>query len=220
MVGNLYSLIQPMGEDGVLTATLEYPRMLPGHEQAAALLMEWAFKILQEKGVSRVSGRVTTMCPGAIELAERMGFTIRDWGYKVYYNYEMGWGRLKVSGAEAEEIDPGNDLDEIAKIAACWYKRPAEWCLNQLRQWHEWGVITHLGVREAGKFIAACMAAPNVLRPSTAALYYIYTPDKHWLEPMLARAVDKCIEFGENNLIADLINEHRQYEPVYEQLGF
>jgi hypothetical protein len=37
---------------------------------------------------------------------------------------------------------------------------------------------------------------------------------------MLARAVAKCIEFGENNLIADLINEHRQYEPVYEHLGF
>jgi hypothetical protein len=75
------------------------------------------------------------------------------------------------AGAEAVEIDPGNDLDEIAKIAACWYKRPAEWCLNMLRQWHTWGVITHLGVREAEKFIAACMAAPNVLRPSTASLY-------------------------------------------------
>jgi hypothetical protein len=54
MVGYLYSLIQPAGEDGILTATLEYPRMLPGHERAAAFLMEWAFKILKEKGVSRV----------------------------------------------------------------------------------------------------------------------------------------------------------------------
>ncbi len=220
MVGYLYSLIQPTGEDGVLTATLEYPRILPGHEQAAAPLMEWAFKILKEKGVSRVSGRVTTMCPGDIELAERMGFAIRDWGYKIYYHYEMGWGRLNISGVEVEEVDPEVDLEEISKIAANWYKRPAEWCLNMLRQWHEWGVITHLGIREAGKYIAACMAAPNVLRPSTAANYYIYTPDEVCLRPLLSKVIDRCINYGACNLIADLVYDHRKYEPVYEQLGF
>lgn len=82
------------------------------------------------------------------------------------------------------------------------------------------GIITHVGVREHGKLVASCLTAPNVLRPSTAANYYIYTPDEYYLKPMLAQVVKKCKEFGTHNVIADLINEHRQYEPVYQALGF
>jgi len=37
---------------------------------------------------------------------------------------------------------------------------------------------------------------------------------------MLARVVDRCVERGIHNVIADLVNEHRQYEPVYQELGF
>jgi hypothetical protein len=36
----------------------------------------------------------------------------------------------------------------------------------------------------------------------------------------LAKVVNACIDFGVINVIADLINEHRQYEPVYRKLGF
>ncbi len=49
-----------------------------------------------------------------------------------------------------------------------------------------------------------CIAAANDVRPSTAAIYYIYAPDEHSLKPMLAKVV----------------NKHRQYESVYQQLGF
>ena len=81
-------------------------------------------------------------------------------------------------------------------------------------------LITHLGVREDGKLLAVCMAAPNNVRPSTAAIYYIYTPDEHSLRPMLVRVVDKCIDHAIHNVIADLVNAHRQYELVYQELGF
>ncbi len=221
MVGFMFSLISPPGGDGRLTATLEFPRMLGGHEPAAELLMERAFQACRQKGVSRVLGRVTTMCPGDIQLAQKTGFSISDWGYKVYYTYEMGWGRISIPGAAAEEIDPEVDLWEFANLAARWYKRPAEWCRNHLREWHQYGVIAHLGMRSAGKWVAGCLVAPNVLRPSTAANYYIYTPDEACLEPLLAMAVNQCIDHGTTqNLIADLINDHRQFEPVYERLGF
>lgn len=219
MVGYMFSLVTDTA-DGGRTAALEFPRMLPGHEQAAALLMKCAFETLREKGVSQVTGRVTSMCPGDIELAEKTGFAIREWGYKVYYSYAMDRGRLNIPADAAVEIDPGRDLEECARIAARWYNRPAEWCLSLLREWHEWGVITHSAVRESGRIVAACMAAPNVLRPSTAAIYYIYTPDEPRLEPLLARVVSRCVDQGVHNVIADLINEHRAYEPVYQKLGF
>jgi hypothetical protein len=117
-------------------------------------------------------------------------------------------------------IDPGKDLEECARIAALWYKRPPEWCLSRLQEMHSAGVITHLGLRAQGRLVAACLTAPNNVRPSTAANYYIYTPDECSLKSLLATAVSKCIDFGTKNVIADLINEHRQYEPVYQGLGF
>jgi hypothetical protein len=219
MVGYMFSVVT-RSEGGVSTANLDFPRMMPGHEQAAELLMERALEALQRRDVSRVVGRVTTMCPGDIRLAERAGFSISSWGYKVYYSYEMEWGRLNRSGHAAEEVDPQDDLDECARIAARWYGRPPEWCRSLLAEWHAAGVITHLGVWEDGKLVAACMTAPNSVRPSTAAIYYIYAPDERSLRSMLVGVVDKCVDRGIHNVIADLVNEHRQYEPVYRQLGF
>jgi hypothetical protein len=68
--------------------------------------------------------------------------------------------------------------------------------------------------------VAGCMVAPNPIRPSTAAIYYIYTPDERCLRSLLPKVISKCIDFGSHNVIADLINEHRQYEPFYQGLGF
>jgi hypothetical protein len=220
MVGYMYSLIKPVGEDGIVSAYLDFPRMVPGNEPAAELLVEKALHVLQQKGVSRVFGHVTSMAPGDIELAEKMGFTIKDWGFKVYYSYEMDRGSLDFPADKAVEIDPSRDLEKCAEIATHWYGQKADWCLKLLKDWHDWGIITHTGVWENDVLTAACMAASNVLRPSTAAIYYIYTPDEGRLRPMLAKVVHECIKKGVQNVIADLVNEHRPYEPTYQELGF
>lgn len=222
MVGYIFSLIQRTEDREILTANLDFPRMLPGHEEGADLLIQRAFETLKRKGVSRVEGRVTTMCPGDIRLAEKSGFSIRDWGYKIYYSYNMEWGKILLPDDFVQEIDPRTELDECAEIASKWYKRPSEWCLSLLKEWYEndEGIITHLGVRKDGELIAACIAAPNDVRPSTAAIYYVFSPNEDFLKPMLAKVVSKCIDFGVNNVIADLINEHRHYEPVYQEMGF
>ena len=220
LVGYVFSTIASNSISNLATANLDFPRMLPGHEQAAELLIDRAFEILKKKGIYRVVGRVTTMCPGDISLADKMGFSISDWGYKVYYSYDMAWGKLSVVGDATEEIDPDEELDGCARNAALWYKRSAEWCRIHLAEWHKAGIIAHLGVREKHRLIASCLVAPNDVRPSTAAMFYIYTPNELSLRPMLAGVVAKCVEYGTRNVIADLVNEHRQYEPVYQELGF
>ncbi len=220
MVGYMFSLVKQPGKEAVSTAELDFPRMMPGHEQAAELLVEKAFETLKNKGISRVVGRVTTMCPGDIRLAEKAGFSICDWGYKVYYSYEMSWGKLNVPGEPADEVDPDKDLEECAEIAAHWYKRRPEWCRSHLEEWQAAGIIMHGCLRRHGKMIAACMAAPNDVRPSTAGIYYIYAPDGPSLKSLLSKVVNKCVDFGVHNVIADLINEHRQHELVYQELGF
>jgi hypothetical protein len=220
MAGYIVSVVSPSQDGKTLKANLDFPRMLPGHEQASDLLIEKAFEILKKKGVTQILGRVTTMCPQDILLAEKSGFSIYDWGYKLYYSYNKDRGKLNIPFGLVEEVDPENDLVECAELAAKWYKRPSKWCLTHLQEWHNAGIITHTCIRKNGTIIAACMAAPNEIRPSTAAIYYIYSPEEQSLKPMLINVVNKCVDYGVQNVIADLINEQREYEPVYQELGF
>jgi hypothetical protein len=220
MVGYMVSSIKTPEENQPSFAVLDFPRMLPGHEQAAGLLVTKAIETLQERDISLVKGHLTTMYPLHIDVAEEMGFKISDWGFKVYYAYQMAGGELDFPSDAAEEVDPGKDLDACAEIASCWYQRPREWCRDLLAEWHEEGLIAHVCVREGGEMIAGCLAAPNSVRPATAANYYIYAPDEASLKPMLAKVVEKCIAYGTQNLIADLIYDHRSFEPMYQELGF
>jgi hypothetical protein len=220
MVGYMVSRIRPPEEGNPSFAVLDFPRMLPGHEDAAELLVEKAVETLNEKNISQVKGHLTTMYPLQIDLAEEMGFRISDWGFKVYYSYQMTWGALDYPSKPAEEVDPGKDLDACARMAMHWYQRPVDWCRSLLAEWHEEGIITHVCVREEGEMIAGCLAAPNSVRPSTAANYYIYAPDECSLKAMLTKVVDKCTGYGIKNLIADLIYDHRSFEPIYQELGF
>ena len=220
MFGYLFSIITPV-ENGVeYQATLDFPRVLLGREQSADLLMEKAIETLKSNGVSSIVGRVTTMCLADIKLAEKMGFSITEWGYKNYYSYEMRWDKLDIPWDGVVEIDHEDPSAEYSQLAAHWYKRSPAWCKALLAEWYEVGIIAHLGVCDQNKLIASCMVAPNLVRPSTAAIYYIFTPDDLSLRRMLGKVVDKCIAFGVRNVIADLVNEHRQFETVYQELGF
>lgn len=220
LVGYSCSSVTPPHEDEPATAVLDLPRVLPGHPEAAQLLMAEMIKTLRRKGITRVTSRVTTMCPQGIRLAGHAGFAIRDWGYKMYYAYETVSGKLDDDDVSAEMIDPTRDLDACAAIASRWYKRPPDWCRRHLEAWHDAGIIAHVGVRKQGRLVAACMAAANEIRPSTAALYYIVAPDKPQLRALVLRAVNACVDAGATDLIADLIHEHRAFEPVYRNLGF
>jgi len=52
MVGYMFSTIRPTGNRDAYHATIDFPRLLPGHQQAAGLLMKTAIKRLKNKGVS------------------------------------------------------------------------------------------------------------------------------------------------------------------------
>lgn len=41
-----------------------------------------------------------------------------------------------------------------------------------------------------------------------------------YLKPLLARLISNCVDKGYKTLLADLINEHRRYEDIYQALGF
>lgn len=205
-------------------AVLFLPRSLPGYEQASDLLIEHSLEVLLKRGVRKVEIQVSTMFKNSAALLESWGFSSsqdRDWGYKIYYSYNMQQGELGVDAANVSEVSTSEEYDESAELATIWYRKPRDWCKNLLDEWHATGeVITHPFIRKNGKMVASCMAAPNNVHKDTAAMYFVYTKDAEYLPPLLARVVSSCIQKECKTLIADLINEHRGYEEVYRSLAF
>lgn len=148
LVSYAYTTILPAGNDGILPANLEFPRMLPGHEKAAWMLIQRACEILKNKGVKRVISRVSDMSPGEFQLAEENGFSITDPGCKVYFYYEMAQGQLVMYDPFPIEISLPNDLEECAKLASIWYNRPVDWCRSRIKDIHMAGIISHHGIRK------------------------------------------------------------------------
>ncbi len=220
VIGFVGAAIDSTSPGKPIEATIFFPRVTFGHEQASGLLLAAILDVLRDKQVTYVTGRVTTMCRQELRLAEKAGFAFHDWGHKMYYAYEAEQGKLPNSGTPAVRLDPDRDLQSCSRLAALWYKCSIDWCRECLQAHHEAGIIAHLGVRRDGELIASCLAAANEIRPTTAALYYIYAPDKPSLTALLNGAVNACIEHGADRLIADLIHEHRTFEPVYRKLGF
>ena len=50
MIGYMFSQLNPVAEGGTITASIDFPRMLPGHTSAAELLIERSFEILKRNG--------------------------------------------------------------------------------------------------------------------------------------------------------------------------
>ena len=80
--------------------------------------------------------------------------------------------------------------------------------------------VAHIGVCEDGEITAAAHVARNWYRASTAALFYVYARNARALRQLAAGAVEACIHEGVRNLIVDVINAHRCFEPTYLDLGF
>jgi hypothetical protein len=130
-------------------------------------------------------------------------------------------GELSVDARNVCEVHTSEEYDESAELATHWYQKPKDWCRNLLDEWHATGdVITHSFIKHSGRMVASCMAAPNNVRRDTAAMYFVYVKEAHYLPPLLSRVVHGCIQKGCKTLIVDLINEHRSYEDVYRSLGF
>jgi len=220
VVGFVGAMLDSPSPDKPSTATIFFPRTMPSHGRASELLLQEILDMLARRGVARVTGRVTTMCPEEISLAGTAGFALQDWGYKLYYSYEAKRGHFPVSEASAGRVDLDRDLEACAELSSRWYKQSTKWCLEHLRARHDQGIIGHFCVRRDGEVIASCLTAPNEIRPTTAALYYIYAPDEMSLKALVSTAANACIEQGASNLVADLIHEHRAFEPVYQSLGF
>ena len=225
MVGHTFAEVHEPDEDGKRRASLWYPRVLPGHEAAIELLLENALERLRVRKVDIAETRASTMWPGSFELMTSLGYreTVdRPRGYKVYATYDLTKGQLPWSTAQVTPFDVDRDLDEAARLAAIWYRRPVDACRAYLKELHQDpDTIAQLVLRRGDQVVAACAVAANYLRrDDLAALFYVYAQDVHALRPLIAGAIERSTEAGFETLLVDLIYAHRHFEPAYLDMGF
>jgi hypothetical protein len=91
---------------------------------------------------------------------------------------------------------------------------------NVERLLEEEDAIAQLGVRHNGEITAAALVAKNAYRPTTTAFYYVYARNPRALRQHTAGAIDVCIRQDMGDLLIDLINAHRCFEPTYLAMGF
>jgi hypothetical protein len=187
MVGHLNAWQVQINAYGGKIATIFFPKTLPGYEDVREPLVEAMSKNLLAQGISRINMWGCSMWPGSFEWNEAHGFresADRPRGYKIYMTYNLSNADLDVPDDWIHPVVSADDRSAAAQLAKVWYKRPVEECLGALQRM-EPEAITHLLVRQDDRVTGACLVARNDVRPSLAAIYYIYVETAQELRQLI-----------------------------------
>ncbi|MFC2095555.1 hypothetical protein ACFLSW_03860 [Candidatus Bipolaricaulota bacterium] len=211
-------------DEGYKSGYLLFPKTLPGYEMAREPLLDHVTRLLAEEGVDRIQIRGSTAWKGSIEWLRDHGYTTdpdQPQGYKKYLKYALSKGPINVPTDNVIELDMDRDRDDIAHAASVWMSCSHESAIKSVeRLLGDEAPIAHLGVRENGEIAGAVLVGKNWYRPTTAALFYAYARNPKALRQLAAGAIKACAQVGTTDLIVDVINAHRCFEPTYLDLGF
>jgi hypothetical protein len=210
--------------DGARTAFLLYPKTLDGYGGVREPLLDRLTQHEREIGTSAIQVWGCTMWPDSFEWLESQGFAeCADLprGYKIYMTYRVADRPIEIPTDWVYAVSTEEDLRGAAQLASIWYKQALQQCEERIRAMAAAdNAVAHLAVRRNGHYTGACLIARNPIRPEVAAVYYVYAREYRSLRQLMSKAVAVCIEQGCQTLLDDLINEHRCFEPTYEDLGF
>lgn len=205
-------------------AYLLFPKTLPGYEMARGPLLDHLTRLLAESHVSKIQVRGSTAWEGSIEWLRDHGYSVvpdQPQGYKKYLKYDLNEGAVDESTCNVINLDMERDRSDIAHAASIWMGCSTESAFKSVeRLLEEEDAIAHLGVQEGGETTAAALVAKNWYRSRTAALFYVYARNARAVRQLAAGAVEACIREGTADLIVDVINAHRCFEPTYLDMGF
>lgn len=228
MVG--FVLVKIMGEGpGILKnegmgVYLDIPRVLPGYQDVADLLMRKIIQVLKAKGAKFIRTRVSTMRRNSIKLAEKWGFhPHKDFplGYKIYYTYNLSKGKLNYSTNDTESFNKERDLKECVERVSHYFKmlkgRVKEWILEvDSRE----DLISHIVIRKKGRLEAYCFALPHHFNPNIMATIYMDASNEHFLKQLVARTITDGIKRKHHLFLVDIIGHLLKYKETVSSLGF
>ena len=210
--------------DEGLAASLDNPRVLPDHEEAAPLLMEKIIEVLEAKGVKLIQTRVSTMREDSIQLAKKFGFKPHSdfpLGYKLYYEYNLCKGFIGYATEHVKEFNLERDIGTCSKKIAPFFKISqdnAKTLIQEIDTNEE--LISHLVIRDNGKMYGYSMTLPNDIVKDIVAIYYIEATTEDYLRELIVQSVNRAILKDGKTFIIDVVNELLLYEFLFTELGF
>jgi L-amino acid N-acyltransferase YncA len=226
LVGFLTSSVIREGEKP-RKANLEFPLVLPGHEEAESLLIERAFDILRKKGVEIVRTRVSEAWGKTFDMAKRWGYTFVE-NQAVAYTADL----TGVVIPESPELDTAvaydheKDYEQMVDIFVREYGMTPEQARANFDALENAGdlVISHVVIRKNGQIAGRALALRYENDPSHGHTGTLFVTDENLRPLLLSRLVKDCktkgIETLDATIFGEMLKNKDAISSVYESLGF
>lgn len=225
LVGFLTSSI--LESDELKRADLEFPIVLPGHEETEELLFERAIKVLQTKGVNVVRTRVSEVWGNTKKFAERWGYTPAEL-LGVLYSIRLATVDIQDTPdlAEITDYDHDKDFEQMVDIFIREFDMTPEQAQNNFESLAEAGdqVVAHFVIRKEGEIAGRALALRQEDDPTQAYTGAIYVTKEQQRRLFMIKILNTCKEKGieelQANIYGDLLPLKDQLGELYESLGF
>jgi len=203
---------------------MDIPRVLPGNEEVADLLMEKLLEVVKTKGAKFIRTRANTMRKNSIPIVKKWKFTpLPDFnlGYKIYYTYDLRKGKLDIPTDDLQEFVLERDLEDCAKGPARHFKLPIKNTMKWITETDmRDDLVSHYVIREKNELVGYCNALPNPHDKDIIATYYIEAKNEHYMKQLIVQTVNNCIDKNHRIFLIDLIGYLLPYKELVESLNF
>jgi len=181
--------------DGINRIQLDFPIVLPEHEEAIDLLHEKALEVLRGKGIQSVQSTFG-LWGGTEAWAEKWGYNRID-EIGVLYGIDVSSVSFKGDTEEVHPFNPETDLDDCVRIFVQEYGLPGEDVRNFTNSLIDSEqTIAYYVLREDSDIVAtgALRRNPNV--PALGLLSAVYSKGTNDLERLLTKITGTSKEQG------------------------
>ncbi|MHA2308336.1 MAG: hypothetical protein ACXABJ_03580 [Candidatus Heimdallarchaeaceae archaeon] len=196
MVGFLTSKVMKEEEGEEKKASLVFPSVLPGHEEAIGLLYDTAIKTLKEKGVKTVETYASALCGSQVELANKYDFAYVKDVENIVYTLKVSNIDETVDTSKVRKFDMEKDFDkwlEIIRSLDNLDDERTEQLKNELVSEAD-SIVAHLIIEEENEIVGTFLIFRNPIKKTAANLALPYVTDAKYLKMLVAKAAKIAAE--------------------------
>jgi hypothetical protein len=208
-------------DDGINRTKLDFPVVLPEHEEAIDLLHEKTIEVLRGKGIQSVHS--------TFGLWGRTDAWAEKWGYRrideigVLYGIDVSSVSFKGETEEINPFNPETDLDDCVRIFVQEYGLPEEDVRNfTISLIDSEQTLAYYVLREDGNIVATGALVRNPNAPTLGSLNAVYSKGTNDLKRLLIKITNTSKEHGIEKLLM-FFTHLRPDDPEiikYTALGF
>ena len=223
MVGFLTSKVLEEKEGEPKKASLVFPSVLHGHEEATDMLIVKALSTLKNKGVEEVETYASALCGNQVELANKYGFTYVKDTENIVFTLKVENIDDKVSKGIIRKFDKEKDLEKWLKLVEK-YDAYDEDQLERIKKEivEDLGsefTLSHFVIEEDGEIVGTSLVYRNPIKPTAANLAHTYFKDPKYLEQLVAKAARVAKKEGIEYFLIWLFGNRLPFKKDFAQLN-